>query len=73
MPRNLNRTHRLDREEWAGVLVLVWLAGALLAFAGWVLNLIYLVTYEGGFSINILLRIAGVFAVPLGALMGWLG
>lgn len=47
----------------------VIIAGA----AGWAMNLIDLVGMaDEGITTELVIRIVGVFAVPLGAMMGWL-
>ena len=52
----------------AGILVLIALAG----FAGWVLNIVKLIgLLDGGVSAWMIARAVGVFAAPLGALLGY--
>lgn len=55
------------------VAVIAWVMFAVLVIIGWVKNIIALVDFgfDAGVTIEIGLRIAGVFVVPLGSIMGW--
>lgn len=54
------------------IVIIIWL----MIIGGWVANIVKLVTYavsQGGvFGMTELLRVAGIFVYPLGAVMGYL-
>jgi len=54
--------------------VLLYIALILAAVIGWVMNIIQIVHMsDGGVTAKLIIKLIGVFAAPLGALMGWIG
>jgi len=48
--------------------IALWIAGII----GWVMNIIDIIHSSGGpFTVLLVLRIVGIFAFPLGAILGW--
>ncbi len=44
---------------------------AILVVIGWVMNIIDLVTWKAEITAEFIIRVAGIFVPPLGAIMGW--
>lgn len=60
-------------QGYAGVLALVYVAILLVAGGGWVANIVKLVGMDmGSLSGMVIVRVAGIFVPPLGAVMGYL-
>lgn len=52
--------------------VMLYLSLLILLLGGWVMNLIEIVNYDfASITGMIILRIAGIFIAPLGAVLGW--
>jgi hypothetical protein len=52
--------------------VFLYLSLLILLLGGWVMNLIEIVNYDfASITGMIILRIAGIFIAPLGAVLGW--
>ena len=52
--------------------VLLYLALLIFLIGGWVMNLVEIVNYDfASITGMIILRIAGIFIAPLGAVLGW--
>lgn len=50
--------------------IALWLA----AIAGWVMNIVQVIKMaDGGFTTLFVLKIVGIFAAPLGSILGWIG
>lgn len=55
------------------VIALAWFVIVVGGMIGWVLNIIKLVAMiDGGITAMFVLRIVGIFAAPLGAILGFL-
>ena len=53
--------------------VFLYLALLILLLGGWVMNLVEIVNYDfASITGMIILRIAGIFIAPLGAVLGWI-
>ena len=53
--------------------VLLYLALLIFLIGGWVMNLVEIVNYDfAAITGMIILRIAGIFIAPLGAVLGWI-
>lgn len=56
------------------VLGLGLLGAIIAAIAGWVMNIVQLVSMaDAGVTGMFILKIVGVFVAPLGAVLGWIG
>ncbi len=44
---------------------------AILVAIGWVMNVIDLVRWNADITAEFIIRVAGIFVPPLGAIMGW--
>lgn len=57
------------------VLFVGWILLGLAVFVGWIFNIIHLVSMVGSetvvFTVEFVLRIVGIFVMPLGAIMGF--
>ena len=52
--------------------LLMYLAFIVVIIGGWVMNLVEIVNYDfASITGMIILRIAGIFIAPLGAVLGW--
>lgn len=50
--------------------IILWVAG----IAGWIMNIIQVIKMaDAGFTAMFVLKIVGIFAAPLGAILGWIG
>ena len=53
--------------------VFLYLSLLILLLCGWVMNLVEIVNYDfASITGMIILRIAGIFIAPLGAVLGWI-
>ena len=53
--------------------VFLYLSLLILLLGGWVMNLVEIVNYDfASITGMIILRIAGIFIAPLGAVLGWI-
>ena len=53
--------------------LLMYLAFVVVIIGGWILNLVEIVNYDfASITGMIVLRIAGIFIAPLGAVLGWI-
>ena len=53
--------------------LLMYLAFVVVIIGGWVMNLVEIVNYDfASITGMIILRIAGIFIAPLGAVLGWI-
>ena len=53
--------------------LLMYLAFIVAIIGGWVMNLVEIVNYDfASITGMIILRIAGIFIAPLGAVLGWI-
>jgi hypothetical protein len=53
--------------------LLMYLAFIVVIIGGWVMNLVEIVNYDfASITGMIILRIAGIFIAPLGAVLGWI-
>jgi hypothetical protein len=53
--------------------LLMYLAFVVVIIGGWILNLVEIVNYDfAAITGMIILRIAGIFIAPLGAVLGWI-
>lgn len=56
------------------MVALVWFVVTIGAMIGWVLNIIKLVgMIDGEITTMFVLRVVGIFAAPLGAILGYIG
>lgn len=55
------------------VFFVLWLLVAVSVFYGWVWNIIDLVHMTGGITGIFVVRVVGIFVVPLGAVLGFWG
>lgn len=56
------------------IVALVWITVVVGGIIGWVLNIIKLVgMVDGEITTMFVLRIVGIFAAPLGAVLGYIG
>lgn len=57
---------------WSGLGMLAWIGGILFGTIGYVLNIVHLIASIGDpLSTKLVLRIVGIFAAPVGAIMGY--
>ena len=53
--------------------LLMYLAFIVVIIGGWIMNLVEIVNYDfASITGMIILRIAGIFIAPLGAVLGWI-
>jgi hypothetical protein len=53
--------------------LLMYLAFVVVIIGGWIMNLVEIVNYDfASITGMIILRIAGIFIAPLGAVLGWI-
>lgn len=55
-----------------GIFALAWLALAVAAFAGWVMNIVTIMHTDGGINALFIVRCIGIIVAPLGAVLGYI-
>lgn len=57
----------------ANTVIFTWLVIVLVVVSGWIMNIIDIFKYDFdvGITLEIALRLIGIFVAPLGAVMGW--
>ena len=63
-----------QKEKSMNILITAWIAIVFTVAVGWIKNIVELISvgFDAGVTVEIALRVVGIFVPPLGAFMGYL-